>query len=324
MDRGMVSEKNIARLQRSKASYIVGTPKAMLRQFERQLTDHQDWRTVQEGLEVKRVGGPEGNEVFILARSADRKAKEQAMHQRFLLRLEDGLRKLEVAAGTGHLKDEGLANRRLGRLLQKNWRVAGAFQICVERLLKPEGKARLRITWQRDDNWSAWAGVSEGCYILRSNLCDLDPTTLWKRYIQLTEAEWAFRIDKDELAIRPIWHQTEHRVLAHILVCFLAYVMWKTLAGWMQRSRLGDAPRTLLEEFGKIQSGDVVLQARTDQGDPSRQIRLRCVVEPDGAQKALLSRLGLALPRRLRRIDEQPGTKAEDHGRPHPAFAPLP
>jgi transposase len=67
-------------------------------------------------------------------------------------------------------------------------------------------------------------------------------TLTWKRYIPLTEAEWAFRIAKDELAIRPIWHQKEDRILAHILVCFLAYVLWKPLAGWMQRSRLGDAP----------------------------------------------------------------------------------
>ena len=141
--------------------------------------------------------------------------------------------------------------------------------------------------------------------------------------MQLTEAEWAFRIDKDELAIRPIWHQKDHRVLAHILVSFLAYVLWKTLAGWMQRSGLGDAPRTLLEEFGKIQSGDVVLQARTPEGDSCRQIRLRCVVKPDGAQKVLLSRLGLTLPRRLRRIDERPGTEAQDHGRLHPAFTPV-
>jgi transposase len=132
----------------------------------------------------------------------------------------------------------------------------------VERLPEPQCKARLKITWQRDQNWHEWATVTEGCYILRSNLCDVDPKTLWKRYIQLTEVEWAFRIAKDELAIRPIWHQKEDRVLAHILVCFLAYVRWKTLAGWMQRSRLGDAPRTLLEEFAKIKSGDVVLRAR--------------------------------------------------------------
>ena len=307
MDRGMVSEENIARLHRSNASYIVGTPKGMLRQFEHELTDQRDWHTVQEGVDVKQVAGPDGKEVFILTRSADRRAKEQAMHQRFLERLEGGLRKLESAMSTGHLQDEGLANRRLGRLLEKNWRATGAFKVRIERLPQPVGKARLKITWQRDQAWTEWAAIADGCYILRSNLCDVDPATLWRRYIQLTDAEWAFRIAKDELCIRPIWHQKADRVRAHILVCFLAYVLWKTLAGWMQRSGLGDAPRTLLEEFTKIKSGDVVLQARSAQGGSLRTIRLRCVPEPDPAQKVLLSRLGLTLPKRLRRIDE-PGT----------------
>jgi hypothetical protein len=304
MDRGMVSEENIARLHRSNASYIVGTPKAMLRRFERELTDHRDWHTVQEGVDVKQVAGPDGKEVFILARSVDRQAKEQAMHQRFLERLENRLRKLESTMTAGHLRDESLANRRLGRLLEKNWRAAGAFTVRIERLPQPVGKARLKLTWERNQSWNEWASIAEGCYILRSNLCDVDPVTLWKRYIQLTEAEWAFRIAKDELVIRPIWHQKEHRVRAHILVCFLAYVLWKTLAGWMQRSGLGDAPRTLLEEFAKIKSADVVLQARSQEGGPARTIRLRCVPEPDPAQKVLLSRLGLTLPRRLRRFDE--------------------
>jgi transposase len=307
MDRGMVSEENIARLHRSNASYIVGTPKAMLRQFERELIDQRDWHTVQEGVDVKQVAGPDGKEVFILTRSADRQAKEQAMHQRFLERLETGLRKLESAMSTGHLQDEGLANRRLGRLLEKNWRATGAFKVRIERLPQPVGKARLKITWQRDQAWTEWVAIADGCYILRSNLCDVAPVTLWKRYIQLTDAEWAFRIAKDELCIRPIWHQKEDRVRAHILVCFLAYVLWKTLAGWMQRSSLGDAPRTLLEEFAKIRSGDVVLQAQSTHGGPLRTIRLRCVPEPDPAQKVLLSRLGLTLPKRLRRIDD-PGT----------------
>ncbi len=304
MDRGMVSEENIARLHRSHASYIVGTPTAMLRRFERELTDQRDWHVVQEGVDVKRVAGPDGKEVFILARSADRQAKEQGMHQRFLERLENGLRQLESTMSTGHLRDEGLAHRRLGRLLEKNWRAAGAFQVRIERLPQPVGKARLKITWQRHQSWTEWASIAEGCYILRSNLCDVDPVTLWKRYIQLTEAEWAFRIAKDELVIRPIWHQKEDRVRAHILVCFLAYVLWKTLAGWMQRGGLGNAPRTLLEEFAKIKSGDVVLHAQAREGGPCRTIRLRCVPEPDAAQKVLLSRLGLTLPRRLRRIDD--------------------
>jgi len=304
MDRGMVSEENIARLHRSEACYIVGTPKAMLRRFERELADQRDWHAVQEGIDVKQVASPDGKEVFILARSADRQAKEQAMHQRFRERIELGLRKLESAMSTGRLRDEGLANRRLGRLLEKNWRAGGAFDVRIERLPKPAGKALLKITWEANQGWNDWASMAQGCYILRSNLCDLDPVTLWKRYIQLTEAEWAFRIAKDELSIRPIWHHKEDRVRAHILVCFLAYVLWKTLAGWMQRSGLGDAPRTLLEEFAKIKSGDVVLKARSRDGGPLRMIRLRCVPEPDPAQKALLSRLGLTLPKRLRRIDE--------------------
>ena len=133
----------------------------------------------------------------------------------------------------------------------------------------------------------------------------------------MTDAEWAFRITKDELEIRPIWHHKEDRVQAHILVCFLAYVLWKTLAGWMQRAGLGDAPRTLLEEFAKIKSGDVVLQARSQEGGPTRTIRLRCVPEPDAAQKVLLSRLGLTLPKRLRRLDElEPTATANPRNRP--------
>jgi transposase len=320
MDRGMVSETNIARLHRSNASYIVGTPRAMLHRFERELIDQRDWHTVQEGVDVKRVDGPDGKEVFILARSADRQAKEQAMHQRFVERLESGPRMLESQMSTGHLRDEGLANRRLGRLMERSWRAAGAFTVRIERLSQPTGKRRLRVTWERNQSWSEWARIAEACYLLRTNLCGLDPVALWKRYIQLTEAEWAFRISKDELVIRPIWHQKEDRGRAHFLVCFLAYVLWKSLAGWMQRAGLGDAPRTLLEEFAKIKSGDVVLQARAREGDSYRQVRLRCVTEPDGAQKALLSRLGLTLPRRLRRIDEQPGSEVQDHGRAHPAF----
>jgi transposase len=301
MDRGMVSEKNLQFLRRRDGLYIVGTPKAMLRQFERHLLEG-DWREVQAGVEVKLVPGSDGTETFILARSADRRAKEQAMHQRFLQRLQTGLEHLQAQALAGRLRDEGLAHRRLGRLLEKNWRAASAFEVTIQKLAPPEGKAHLRIRWQLNRRWSEWAALSEGCYLLRTNLSDSDPALLWKRYIQLTEAEWAFRITKDELVIRPIWHQLARRVEGHILVCFLAYVLWKTLAQWMRRSGLGEAPRTLIEEFAKIKSGDVVLPAQ-DAAGSSRTIRLRCVTEPDAAQKVLLNRLGLTLPRRLRRLD---------------------
>jgi len=303
MDRGMVSEANLRFLRSRDGQYIVGTPKAMLRQFQQHLAE-KDWQEVQEGVEVKLVPGPEGDETFILARSADRREKEKAMHQRFVERLEEALRKMQASAESGRLKDEAVANRRLGRLFGQYWRATGAFAVKIERFSPPRGKQRLRVTWNRNRRWSDWAALSEGCYLLRTNLNETDPAVLWKRYIQLTEAEWAFRITKDELEIRPIWHQKQDRVLAHILVCFLAYVLWKTLAQWMRKSGLGDAPRTVLEELAKIKSGDVVLPTQTKQGRHNGTVRLRCVTEPDQAQKVLLHRLGITLPRRLRRIDE--------------------
>lgn len=303
LDRGMVSQDNLHMIRQRGGSYIVGTPRAMLRGFAKHLTD-KDWEEVQEGIEVKLVPGPDGAERFILARSADRHQKEQAMHERFIDRMETALGKLQASIKSGRLKDEALANQRLGRLRERYWRVANAFEVTIKRLPAPRGKGRLSMTWKRQQRWSDWAALSEGCYLLRTNLTETDPATLWKRYIQLTEAEWAFRITKDELKIRPIWHQKEERVLGHILVCFLAYVLWKALAQWMRRSGLGDAPRTLVEEFAKIKSGDVVLPTRSSDGRPGKTVRLRCVTTPDEAQKVLLNRLGLTLPQHLRRIDE--------------------
>ena len=302
MDRGMVSEANLSYLRERGGQYIVGTPKALLRQFEQHLTE-ANWATVQEGVEVKLVASPAGEETFILTRSADRRQKERAMHERFGERLEAGLKRLQAAAERGRLKDEGTARERLGRLKEQNWRASHVFDVTIQRLSPPQGKAHLRITWQRNARFAEWAALSEGCYLLRTNLSGVDAATLWKRYIQLTEAEWAFRITKDELEIRPIWHHKEDRVKAHILVCFLAYVLWKTLAGWMQRGGLGDAPRTLLEDLAKIKSGDVVLPVLSPRGGAEREVHLRCVTEPDDAQRVLLHRLGLTLPRRLRRLD---------------------
>lgn len=250
------------------------------------------------------VPSPDGGETFILARSADRRAKELAMHERFIARLETGLKKMQAAAESGRLKDEATANQRLGRLKQQNWRASQAFEVTIKKLAEPCGKQRLEITWQRQAKFADWSQLSDGCYLLRSNLTGVDAATLWRRYIQLTEAEWAFRITKDELLIRPIWHHKEDRVKAHILVCFLAYVLWKTLAGWMRGAGLGDAPRTVIEDLAKLKCGDVVLRARSPRGGPERRITLRCVTEPDEAQAVVLHRLGLTPPRRLRRLEE--------------------
>ena len=330
MDRGMVSEQNLEFVRGRDGRYIVGTPKASLRKFEAALIE-KDWEEVEKGVEVKLVPSPDGEETFIVARSAERREKEKAIHQRFLNRMESGLEKIRSAMQSGRLHDESVAQRRLGRLQGENSRAAKAFDVKIERLVsqgptsssredelsvpkgrggqkskkgggrkKGESKKRpqLQITWQRNEAWAEWAHLSEGCYLLRSNLNDMDAPTLWKHYIQLTEAEWAFRITKDELVLRPIWHQKEDRVQAHILISFLAYAMWKTLSGWMNRSGLGDAPRSLLDELTKIKSSDVVLPIRVEK-DNLRELRLRCVTEPDAEQKMLLHRLGLVLPKRL-------------------------
>jgi hypothetical protein len=217
--------------------------------------------------------------------------------------MEKQLKKLQAGAECGRLKDESVAHQRWGRWKERYWRAAPGFEVKIAAIPNPTGKARVSITWTRITRWGEWNALSEGCYLLRTNLNDIDPAALWKRYIQLTEAEWAFRITKDELKIRPIWHQKKDRVLAHILVCFLAYVLWKTLAQWMGGAGLGDAPRTLIEEFARIKSGDVVLNAQRA-GGRENPIRVRCVTTPDKAQKVLLQRLGLTLPQRLRTVEE--------------------
>ena len=161
--------------------------------------------------------------------------------------------------------------------------------------------AGFRLNVACDAAFDNWAALSEGAYLLRSNVGDWSDRQLWKAYIQLTQAEAAFRIQKDQLTVRPIWHQREERVQAHILVCFLAFVLWKSLEMWQQRAGLGNSPRTVLEELARIQSHDVVLPTATH-----GEIRLRCVAQPDAAQAALLDRLGVNLPKRMRLPDNVP------------------
>ena len=183
--------------------------------------------------------------------------------------------------------------RQIGRLFQRNSKAAGKFHAKVEE--DNTRPSRLRVVVEEKAEWAQWAELTEGTYILRSNVKDWSAEELWRTYTQLTEAEAAFRIEKSDLHIRPIWHQKEDRVRAHILVCFLAYAAWRTLAGWQQRARLGSSPRTVIEELRRIQSADVVLPL-----EDGTERRIRCVVRPDAAQAALLDRLGLRLPQRLR------------------------
>ncbi len=294
MDRGMVSQENIEFLKEGKRRYIVGTPKGMLKKFEKELLS-EDWDTVHKGLEVKLCPSPNGEETFILCRSDDRRQKEKAMHERFEKHIEDGLRKIEESCRKRKYKPVTIA-KRLGKLLGRNSRSAGLFQTDV--IVGVDGRAKL--VWSKTQAWRNWADLSEGCYLLRSNVNDWDARELWKAYIQLTEAEAAFRIHKSDLKIRPIWHQKAERVEAHILVCFLAYVLWKTLGQMCSLGGLGDEPRRVLEEIARIKAVDVVLPTKT-----GREIRRRCVSRPTDHQAILLHHLGLTLPSNLPLIDKK-------------------
>ena len=284
-DRGMVSEENMAFLKKDGRRYLVGTPKSMLKKFECELLA-EDWRTVRNGVDVKLCPTPDGEETFVLCRSHDRREKEKAMHSRFEVRIEEGLKRIEASCQRQRL-EPAVVGQRLGRLLGQNSRAAGLFQVNVQ----PHADGRTTIQWTKVDQWRDWAALSEGCYLLRTNISEWSEEELWKTYIQLTEAELAFRIHKSDLDIRPIWHQKEDRVLAHILVCFLAYVLWKTLGQLCLRAHLGHEPRRVFEELGKIQLVEVVLPTR--QGV---EIRKRCVTRPTDHQAILLHHLGLDLP----------------------------
>ena len=288
MDRGMASSGNFEYLNEDGRKYIVGANRGELRKYEAELLK-KDWQTVHAGLDVKRVDSPDGEEVFILCRSSDRAKKEKAMHDRFEQRIEESLIKMANSCKKRRYQSK-VIERRVGKLLGKNSRAAGLFDIKVEK--GENGGAT--VSWTKRDDWRDWSRLSEGCYMLRSNVRDWSPEELWKAYIQLTEAEEAFRIQKKDLKIRPIWHQKEERVLSHILVCFLAYVVWKTLEGLCRQAGLGDEPRKVFHELSQIKLTDVILPTRN-----GKEIRLRCVGTPTKHQLILLQRLKLILPKRF-------------------------
>lgn len=238
LDRGMVSEDVLEWLREENRNYIVGTPKAWLKRYEQELVEKDGWETIREDVEVKTCPSPDGQETFILCRSAARKEKEEAMHDKFYVKIEEGLqslkRRLERQQKEEHI---GRVERQIGRLLQRNQRAAKLFNIKV--ISSSVNLCGVEISWSCNQEHQAWAKLSEGCYLLRAHGIEWTPDELWRAYIQLTDVEEAFRIHKTELRIRPVYHQTSERAQAHILVCFIAYVLWKTLEQWSLRLRWG-------------------------------------------------------------------------------------
>jgi len=291
LDRGLVSEEHVAWLKAHRRRYIVGTPKSLLRRFERALAA-KTWQRVREGVEAQLCAAPDGDEVFIVCRSAARRAKERAMHDRFERRITEGLEAIAASCQKRVQSPIAMA-QRVGRLLGSNSRAAKLFQVEVG----TDEHGAATVQWTMAPTWRDWACLSEGCYVLRSNLVDWTAEDLWTAYVHLTDAELAFRIQKSDLELRPIWHQKDTRVQAHILVCFLAYVLWKTLARWCHAAGLGDEPRKVFAELSQIRLVDVVLPTRN-----GLELRKRCVSRPTEHQAILLQRLGLSLPTHLEAV----------------------
>lgn len=288
LDRGMVSEENLEALRRHGASYLVGTPRSMLRRCERELL-RGAWSEVESGVEVKEVFlSAAGRERFLLCRSRDRVQKDRAIVERAAARLEAGLLSLQAVIASGRERSRERAERRIGRLLERYSRAGRLFKIRIG-----EKAGGLTMSYKRDAAVEDWVALQNGCYLLRTNVTEMTPAELWRTYIGLTEAEAAFRELKSPLGLRPIYHQKESRVEAHILIAFLALCLRRSLALWMERSGLGTAPQKLLDEMRRIHSLDVILTAKQ-----ATEIRLRLVSTPEESTRVLLHRLGIKLPNR--------------------------
>src|SRR6266853_1997827 len=301
-DRGIVSEENLAAIRKRDGQYLVGTPRSQMKQFEAELLK-ADWTQVRPEVEVKQVTIPQGEETYILCRTAGRKEKEKAIRSRFSNSMEDALKRLEKSIATGRLKDRNKIERRLGKIQARHPSVTDLYQVSVG--AEAEGTS---LFWQMKEDRRTWRESREGAYLLRTNLRAETAEELWSKDMQLTEAETSFRALKSELSIRPLFHQLEPRVKAHVLVAFLGYALWVTLKHLLKRrptivpkpsaSGVDNAqplsPMRALALLATLHSADIVLPT-TD----GHEIRLRRITEPTAEQKSLLQQLGISLPEHL-------------------------
>jgi transposase len=302
MDRGIVSEENLAAIRKRGGQYLVGTPRRQMKRFEAELVK-DDWTQVRPDVEVKQIAIPQGEETYILCRTAARKEKEKAIRKRFSTHMEAALEALRKSIASGRLKDRYKMERRLGRIQARHPQVNDLFEVALR-----DTPAGVRLLWEMKKERAAWRDLREGAYMLRTNLQADSAEQMWSMYMQLTEAEASFRALKSELSIRPLFHQKEPRIKAHVLVAFLGYALWVTLKHLLRRrpaivpqpSTSGVdntqplSPMKALALLSTLQSADIVLPT-TD----GREIRLRRITEPTTEQKSLLHQLGLDLPERF-------------------------
>jgi transposase len=301
-DRGIVSEENLAAIRKRDGQYLTGTPRSQMKQFEAELLK-EDWTQVRPEVEIKKVAIPQGEETYILCRTSGRKEKEKAIRNRFSNSMEAALKGLEKTIAAGRLKDRNKMERRLGKIQARHPQVNDLYDVELK-----DTVAGVRLFWQIKEDRKNWRESREGAYLLRTNLKAETAEELWSKYMQLTEAEASFRALKSELSIRPLFHQLEPRVKAHVMVAFLGYALWVTLKHLLKRrpvmvptpstSQVENAhpmtPMKAIALLSTLQSADIVLPT-TD----GREIRLRRITEPTPEQKLLLRQLGVSLPEHL-------------------------
>jgi hypothetical protein len=294
MDRGIPSEEVLAEMRdpQREVFYLVGTPRGKIQQYEKKWLE-LPWRKVRESVEVKLFA--EQGELYVLAKSEGRRAKERAIRRRKLARLLKALRKMRR---NGPTRDQLLL--RIGAAKKQAGRAVGFVRMQLPS--EGEGVTRQTFTFALDKEKLKKAELRDGHYLLRSNLVGEDPSVLWERYIQLTQIEAAFKTLKSELGLRPIYHQLEKRVEAHLFVAFLAYALSVTLKQRLQVLAPGLTPRAVLEKLATIQMLDVCLPT-TD----GRWLIMPRYTQPEPDQSLLLHQLHLSLP-----TQPPPRIKAQD------------
>ena len=283
MDRGIPTEEVLEEMRQSdpQVHYLVGTPKGRLTQYERDLLE-QPWQVVREGVQVKLL--PQEKELYVLAQSNDRVNKERAMRRRQLKGLVKRLQELRKMTLS---RDQLLLKLGAAKALYPAaWRLVH-IQVPAEG--EPVNEQTFACKLRTDK--LRQVRRREGRYLLRSNLSPEDPGKLWQFYIQLTQVEAAFKDLKDDLSLRPIFHQLEHRIEAHIFVAFLAYCLHVNLRACLRPLAPGLTPRSVLEKFAAMQMLDVHFPT-TD----GRELVFCRYTQPERDHKMLLAYLGWELP----------------------------
>jgi transposase len=283
MDRGIPTEEVLAEMRASDPPihYLVGTPKGRLTQYEQQLLE-RPWQVVREGVQVKLL--PQEKELYVLAQSDDRVNKERAMRRRQLKGLVKRLKALQPM--------ELSRDKLLLKLGAAKSQFPAAWRLVALQVPK-EGQPLQapNFTFQLRPDKLRQVRRREGRYLLRSNLGAEDPSRLWQFYIQLTQVEAAFKDLKDDLSLRPIFHQLEARIEAHIFVAFLAYCLHVSLRARLRPLAPGLTPRSVLEKFAAIQMLDVHFPT-SDQ----RELVFCRYTQPEKDHKMILAQLGWELP----------------------------